>query len=128
MANCGDVLKRRAWETRFAKYRASGLTVARFCQQEQVSTHTFYYWAKRLKRVSTEATAWGEPRSLPRRRTAPPPSEGKTQPAVVRFRWQGGAEVWVPAECREAIRCLAECLVQAGGQRAAAFQEVVVKA
>jgi hypothetical protein len=93
-----------------------------------VSTHTFYYWAKRLKRVSAQVTAMGEPRSLARRGTAPPPTESNVQQAVVRFRWQTGAEVWVPAECREAIRCLAECLLQAGGQRAAAFQEVVVKA
>jgi hypothetical protein len=36
--------------------------------------------------------------------------------------------VWVPADCREALRCLAECLVQAGEPHAEAFQEVVVKA
>ncbi len=128
MASSEDVLKRRAWETRFAKYRASGLSVVRFCQQERVSTHTFYYWAKRLKRVSAQATAWGKPRLLPRRRTAPPATESNVQQAVVRFRWQSGAEVWVPADCREAIRCLAECFAQAGDRHAAAFQEVVVKA
>jgi hypothetical protein len=127
MASSADVLKRRAWETRFAKYHASGLSVARFCQQERVSTHTFYYWAKRLKQVSAQTTAWGEPRLLPRRDTAPPPTESNVQQAVVRFRWQSGAEVWVPAECREAIRCLAECFVQAGERHAAAFQEVVLK-
>jgi hypothetical protein len=37
--------------------------------------------------------------------------------------------VLVPAGCLEAIRCLAECLAEAGdGCRGAAFQEVVVKA
>ncbi|MGB8854574.1 MAG: hypothetical protein WCC69_13520 [Pirellulales bacterium] len=93
-----------------------------------MSPHSFYYWAKRLKRVSAQATAWGESRSLPRRRTAPPPTESNVPQAVVRFRWPSGAEVWVPAECREAIRCLAECFVLAGDRRDAAFQEVVVKA
>ncbi len=126
MGGSGDVLKRRAWKTRFAKYRASGLSVARFCQQERVSTHTFYYWAKRLQRVSAQTTAWDEPRLLPRRGTAPSPRESDVQQAVVRFRWQTGAEVWVPAECREAIRCLADCFAQAG-DRHAAFQEVVLK-
>ena len=31
----GDAQKRRAWETRFARYRAGGLSVARFCGQER---------------------------------------------------------------------------------------------
>jgi hypothetical protein len=46
---------------------------------------------------------------------------------VVRFRWKGGTEVVVPAGSLGAIRCLAECLGQAGGRRGEAFQEVVVK-
>jgi hypothetical protein len=45
----------------------------------------------------------------------------------VRFCWNAGVEVWVPADCLEAIRCLAECLAKTGGRRAEAFQEVVVK-
>jgi hypothetical protein len=48
--------------------------------------------------------------------------------AMVRFRWQSGAEASVPADCLEAIRCLAECLANAGGPCPEAFQEVVVKA
>ena len=34
MVSSGDAQKRQAWETRFARYRASGLSVARFCGQE----------------------------------------------------------------------------------------------
>jgi hypothetical protein len=37
-------------------------------------------------------------------------------------------EVVVPADCLETIRCLAECLAEAGGHRGKTFQEVVVKA
>ena len=47
---------------------------------------------------------------------------------MVRFRWRSGTEVVVPADCLEAIRCLAECLAEAGDYRGEAFQEVVVKA
>ena len=47
-----DVEKRREWEERFERFRASGLTVARFCASESVSEHTFYYWAKRIGRRS----------------------------------------------------------------------------
>lgn len=128
MASSGDVQKRRVWQMRFARYRASGLSVARFCQQERVSPHTFYYWAKRLKRVSAQATAWGESASLRRRGTTPPATESNVPQAVVRFRWPSGAEVWVPAECPEAIRCLAECFMPPRDRHSAAFQEVVVKA
>ena len=60
MVSSGDAQKRRAWEARLARYRASGLSVARFCEQERVSTNTFYYWAKRLR----TAPAAGADRSV----------------------------------------------------------------
>ena len=44
------------------------------------------------------------------------------------FRWKTGMEVWVPTECLEVIRCLADCFAEAGEQRGGAFQEVVVRA
>ena len=50
-----DVEKRREWEKRFERFRASGSTVARFCASESVSEHTFYYWAKRIGRRSAAA-------------------------------------------------------------------------
>ena len=34
-----DVEKRREWEERFAQFRASGLTVARFCASGRVREH-----------------------------------------------------------------------------------------
>ena len=43
-----DVEKRREWKERFERFRASGLTVARFCASESVSEHTFYDRAKRI--------------------------------------------------------------------------------
>ena len=124
MASSGDSEKRQAWAARFARHQASGLSVARFCKQERVSANTFYYWAKRLRRPS----AWPVRTVPPRQAAAKPTADDSTRGAVVRFRWKSGTEVIVPADCLETIRCLAECLAEAGGHRSKVFQEVVVKA
>jgi hypothetical protein len=125
MASLGDAAKRQAWVAKFARYRASGLSVARYCKQEQVSANTFYYWAKRLKTASTALRAR---RAVSSRRAAADPTADGTREAVVRFRCTSGAEVLVPADCLETIRCLAECFAEASHPRGEAFQEVVVKA
>ncbi len=126
MRSSGDVRKRQAWQARLARYRSSGLSVSQFCEQEQVSTNTFYYWAKRLKTTSARTSA-AHPASLRTRRSATPATDGNAQGAAVRFRCSSGTEVWVPADCLGAIRCLAECLASAG-DRCGEFQEVIVKA
>jgi hypothetical protein len=123
-----DAQKRRTWEARITRYRASGLSVKRFCAQEGVSTHTFYYWTKRLKAVSGRRPPRGNPASRPARSSAPSTMDGKVPEAIVRFCWSTGVEVLVPADCLAAVRCLAECLGRSGESRAEAFQEVVVKA
>ncbi len=121
-----DVQKRRQWEQRLARHRASGLTVGRFCEDEHVSVNTFYYWAKRL----------GGPSRKPRIAPAAKASEGRRPPvadlvlpanaAVVRFRLNAAVEVSVPADCLEVIRCLANCVQHSQLERNAAFHEVVV--
>jgi hypothetical protein len=129
MASRQDVQKRRAWEVRFGRFRASGLTVARFCEQERVSTHTFYYWGKRVRpnsvRPSTLGTGNAPRRNRPSVKPAAP-AGGIANVALVRFSWNAGVEVSVPADCLGAIRCLAECLQHARVERSDAFQEVVV--
>ncbi len=127
MASSGDARKRQGWQARFARYRSSGLSVSRFCEHERVSTNTFYYWAKRLKATSARASSVGQA-ALPTCQPLMPTMDGKLPGAAVRFRWKTGTEVWVPAECLEAIRCLAECLGSAGDRHGEAFQEVIVKA
>src|SRR5271169_1561761 len=91
MASSGDARKRQAWQARFARYRSSGLSVARFCGQERVSTNTFYYWAKRLRTGSAPSQA--DRAFPPRHVSARPTTGGNTQGAVVRFRWKSGTEV-----------------------------------
>jgi len=48
MAKGADGAKFDAWQRRFAKFDASGLTVVDFCRREQVSQASFYYWSKRI--------------------------------------------------------------------------------
>jgi hypothetical protein len=127
MVSSGDVQKRRAWEARFARYRASGLSVARFCHQEGVPANRFYYWAKRLRVAGTVVPSRVDEARPLRHASATAPAGSNTRERVVRFRWKTGTEVRVPADCLEVIRCLAECLARRGEHPGEAFQEVVVK-
>ena len=129
MGSRQDIQKRRAWEVRFGRFQASGLTVARFCERERVSAHAFYYWAKRISSVSARTSSSTSDRASRRgRRSVKPAStaDGISNAALVRFYCSGAVEVSVPADCLDAIRCLAECLQQARVERSDAFQEVVV--
>ncbi len=56
MASRENERKRREWTERLVRYRAGGLTVARFCAQKRVSVHPFYYWSRRGCSDATENT------------------------------------------------------------------------
>jgi len=129
MARRLDGEKRRDWEERFLHFRASGLTVARFCANERVSVNTFYYWSKRMGRRSTtarsaegEGASGGSRDSELRRRV----SAVATNTALVHFRLGAAVKVSVPANCLDVIRCLAECVQQSRREHSDAFREVVV--
>lgn len=130
MVSRQDVEKRRAWEVRFVRFGASGLSVARFCERERVSVHTFYYWAKRVgPRSARPSTAAADSRP---RRSCPSVKPAATtariaNAALVRFSWNAGVEVSVPADCLSVIRCLVECLQHTHTERPDAFQELVVR-
>ena len=130
MVSRQDVQKRRAWEVRFGRFRAGGLTVARFCEQERVSVSRFYYWAKRVgsNSVRPSTSAAGNPPRRSRPSVKPAATTGRiANAALVRFSWNGGVEVSVPADCLSVIRCLAECLQHTRAERPDAFQELVVR-
>ena len=130
MVSRQDVEKERAWGVRFERFRASGLSVARFCEQERVSVHTFYYWAKRVGSNSARPSpsAAGNPPRRSRPSVKPVATTGKiANAALVRFSWNAGVEVLVPADCLSVIRCLAECLQHTHTERSDAFQELVVR-
>ncbi len=124
-----DVEKRRAWEVRFERFRASGLSVTRFCEQERISVCTFYYWAKRAGSKSARpSTSTATPPRRSRLPVKPAAAAGKSaHAAVVRFSLKAGVEVSVPADCLEAICCLAEALQRARPECSDAFHEVVVR-
>jgi hypothetical protein len=124
-----DVEKRREWEERFERFRASGLTVARFCASESVSEHTFYYWAKRIGRRSTTArsavrngTSERHREPVRRRRV----SAATANSPLVHFRLNGGIEVSVPTDCLDVIRCLVNSAPSPRAERSDAFHEVIV--
>ena len=133
MARELDLGKRREWEQRLGRFRASGLTVARFCANDRLSVNTFYYWSKRL----------GKPGATARSATRQPQAAGVRPPArdaatastasggLVHFRLAAGIEVSVPAHCLDVIRCLAESVPRAGAAARAssggeAFHAVVL--
>ena len=113
MVSRQDVEKRRAWEVRFERFQASGLSVARFCEQERVSVHTFYYWAKRVgsssARPSTSAAGNPPRRSRPSVNLAAT-AGGITSTALVRFSWNSGVEVSVYSSRRRIVPAVFEVL------------------
>jgi len=131
MADRCDIRKRQAWEARLNRFRLSELTVAKFCDQERVSVHAFYYWSRRIRSLSAADTDKGaaadpstggglrEPHDVSAEDTSSPRG-------LVWFRWNGTVEVAVPADCLDTIRCLTKCLDEAQRECATAFQQVVV--
>ena len=130
MASRRDVQKRQVWEARLARFRASGLTVARFCEQERVPVHAFYYWSRRIGATPNTSAARQAGRKPGGLLTVPRQvgTDGTWPDRQVHFVWNATTvEVSVPAECLDAIRCLAECLPDARWTQADAFREVVVR-
>lgn len=54
MARVPDPDLRRRWQQLVASHDTSGLTVAAFCHQHDVSTASFYAWRKRLRDAQAE--------------------------------------------------------------------------
>ena len=116
-----DAAKSREWRGRFKRYRASGLTIGRFCADEGVSVNTFYYWSRRVgPHVDDRSTVRAEST------TTRQASDSGVPVAMVCFRFSGAMEVMVPAHCLEAIRCLADSAREPRSERAGAFRQVVV--
>jgi len=117
MARRGSSSKRAEWRKRVERHRRSGLTVARFCEREGVSTASFYWWRKRLK--SGGASGKGEPsRFQPVRLTA------AGLPMSVHL--PGGVRLEVPMEDLGGVRAVVGELMRhgtrgnAGGEGASA--------
>ena len=120
MGKCLDHEKRRAWVARLQRFRASGLTIAKFCANENVAIHTFHYWARRMRPSQSSATRSASSATRAAKTTV-------AASARVHFRFGGGVEVSMPADCLEAIRCLVQCIQPSSPASPVAFQQVMLR-
>ena len=123
--------KRAEWQKRLDEFEASGLTVAQFCLQADVTPHTFYYWKKRLGHSSEKRRNLAE-RELGRKSgeaVTATPRDSKSHGPLITFTWGSALLISVPAHCVDAIRCVLECARQSGHDPSHSrkpFQEVVL--
>lgn len=109
--------KKQLWERRLAEFRASGSTVARFCQHAEVSPKTFYYWRRRLNANTTRSQGPGSAKPRGHRAAAhaqtfvPALARGRSalgeqhaEHIVVRFGRHTRASI--PAHCLAALECV----------------------
>ena len=117
MARSSDSRKACTWETRMGRFARAGLTVGRFCEQEGVSTASFYGWRRRLtddrvqrhsgggqRRVSPQAV--NTPLAAEDAEDASPFQAVRVTPAVgaLTIHLPGGAWLEVPTGNRDTIR------------------------
>jgi len=146
MSKSGDVVKREEWLRRLDRFESGDLSIAEFCRDEGVGTHTFHYWSKQLGRKSSRngRSRAGKRGSTPRLKqrvavepaaneaTATKPEVVSTSESVVHFTWDSRLSFSVPADCLDAIRCVLEYAShsRAGSQDAppvvSAFRQVIV--
>ena len=113
MARRGSSSKRAQWRKRLRRYGQSGLTVAGFCEQEGISTASFYAWRKRLqggKAVGDEQQKGGQG-------GWPVFEPVRLMPAgtPLAIHLAGGVRVEVPLENLDAVRAVVgEVLARAG--------------
>ncbi len=85
------------WRRRIRRFSQSKLTVAAFCEKEQVSMPSFYHWRRKLSGPST-----GKPTASSAFR-----SVALVTPAdVVTVTFAGGTQIEIPSESTEAVRAV----------------------
>jgi len=102
--------KATAWRERIRRFGRSGLTVVRFCEQEGVSTASFYRWRGRLSAQQTPARNTQARRMLPKHGLESMPAFRPVQilPAgtPLSIHLPGGVRVEVPLENLDAVRAV----------------------
>ncbi len=99
MAGSSDSGKAIAWRRRVRRFGRSGMTVVRFCEQEGVSTASFYRWRNRLaERQTAKRGVEQTPVFQPVRVTGVETS--------ISIQLPGGVRVEVPAENLDAVRAV----------------------
>ena len=109
MARSFDSGKAVAWRRRVRRFGRSGLTVVRFCEEEGVSTASFYRWRNRLADQgpttrNADARRWATTDGVV------PPSFQAVRvtgaAASISIQLPGGVRVEVPADNLDAVRAL----------------------
>jgi hypothetical protein len=84
------------WRERIAQHEASGLSVAAFCQQEGVSTPTFYWWRSRLVRQEAGMAAnAGSPTPFVDLGAMPMTAAADAGPLTIRLDLPGGLQLTI---------------------------------
>ena len=100
---------RNAWSERLRRWKGSGLSIVKFCEQEKVSQQSFFHWRKRLKQEAPAAV--GKPQFV---ELLPPVW---TEPAELKISLPGGAIVHVPQNSSvEVITAVVRAVMAAAGQ------------
>ena len=47
-----DQIKLSLWQQRISEQKSSGLSVSVWCEQNQLTTHTYKYWLKRINDIN----------------------------------------------------------------------------
>ncbi len=103
MARQADERKFIDWRARLARHAKSGLTVAGFCEREDVAVATFHYWRRKCQ---GEAAT----REQPRAEFAP---VEVVHGSGVTIRFPGGAVMEIPEPREDLLRAVIAAL--AGG-------------
>ncbi len=60
MSRPSNTGKLAAWRKRLRRFSRSGMTVARFCDHENVSVFSFYYWRRKLDSPQRDSISPGQ--------------------------------------------------------------------
>jgi hypothetical protein len=108
MARSSNSVKVAAWRRRVGRFEHSGLTVASFCEQEGVSTASFYRWRNRLadQQPTAGSSDARQVAGLGGVGDSPAFRPVRVAPthATVSVQLPGGVRVEVPAENLDAVR------------------------
>jgi len=88
-----------AWQRRVRRFASSGMTVIRFCEEEGISTASFYRWRKKLAAQPASANDGEHAPTFQAVRVT-------TADASLAIRLPGGARVEVPTANLDAMRAV----------------------
>ncbi|TWT86446.1 IS66 family insertion sequence element accessory protein TnpA [Stieleria varia] len=115
MARKPDPALRQAWRELISRQSHSGLSIARFCDTQQISTASFYKWRRELSQATDQ----------PRQTFLPVevlPSESIDDEPPLRVRLTVGAVIEIPAQRIDILLAVIE-RIQTSGSLSLAQQE-----